>query len=285
MKKIVFLSCQSLAGFITDETFAVEELKARGFEVSLIPWDADVDWGQFDLALIRTTWDYTTRVSEFLEKLEKISLKTTLLNSLEVVRWNYHKRYLGELEKKGVRIVPTHFFSYPGKVELPSDWKYKRYIIKPCVSASAYKTMIVNAEDLAQKKFEKDLFAGDWMLQPFLEEITQGEISLHYFAGKFSHGILKIPKQGDFRVQEEHGGDIQSFTPEAKLLTLANYVIEQAPYPLLYARVDLVPVRGEYLLMELECIEPALYFRTHPKAASNFADALMEWISQSGKIL
>lgn len=274
MKHILFLSCQKLDGFISDESLAVEELKAHGFKVSTLPWDVEADWKSFDLVIIRTTWDYTQRPQEFLEKMKLIASQTKLVNSYEVVKWNYHKGYLGELEKKGAKIVPTVFFSYPGTFKLPPDWKFSSFILKPCISASAYKTMIVSREDLESGAYAKELFAGDWMLQPFLEEIKQGEISLHYFNKTFSHAILKVPKPGDFRVQEEHGGDIQSYSPAPSLLQEAQKLVNNVPFDLLYARVDLVPYQGENLLMELELIEPALYFRTSPEAKVNFRKAV-----------
>jgi len=274
MKHLLFLSCQKLDGFILDENLAVKELESHGYKVSTLPWDVDADWKAFDLVIIRTTWDYTQRPQEFLEKIKFIATQTKVVNRYEVVKWNYHKGYLGELEKKGIKIVPTVFFSYPGSFELPATWKFSKFILKPCISASAYKTMIVSLEDLQAGSYMQELYAGDWMLQPFLEEIKEGEISLHYFNKTFSHAILKVPKPGDFRVQEEHGGDIQSFTPSQALLDQAKVLIEQVPFDLLYARVDLVPYQGEYLLMELELIEPALYFRTSAESVVNFRKAI-----------
>jgi glutathione synthase/RimK-type ligase-like ATP-grasp enzyme len=274
MKQILFLSCQKLEGFISDESLAVKELESHGYQVSTLPWDMEADWKTFDLVIIRTTWDYTQRPIEFLEKMKLIASQTKLMNSYEVVQWNYHKGYLAGMEKQGTKIVPTVFFSYPGSFTLPTEWNFPKYILKPCISASAYKTMIVTREELHAGTYAQELFAGDWMLQPFLEDIKQGEISLHYFNKNFSHAILKIPKPGDFRVQEEHGGDIQSFSPTAALLEEAQRLINNVPFDLLYARVDLVPHQGEYLLMELELIEPALYFRTSSQSVVNFRKAI-----------
>jgi glutathione synthase/RimK-type ligase-like ATP-grasp enzyme len=276
MKHILFLSCQSLTGFITDDNLAVKELQTHGFQVSTLPWDQEADWKQFDLVIIRTTWDYTQRPQEFLEKMKLIASQTKLVNSYEVVKWNYHKGYLGELQKQAVKIVPTVFFSYPANISLPSDWNFSQYILKPCISASAHKTMIVSEQDIKNNAYQKDLHAGDWMLQPFLEEIKQGEISLHYFNKTFSHAILKVPKSGDFRVQEEHGGDIQSFVPDQKILQEAQALLTLLPFDLLYARVDFVPYQGQYLLMELELIEPALYFRTSADSVVNFCQAITD---------
>ena len=275
MKKLCLLSCQSLDGYIVDDELLVKELELNGeYAVSTIPWDNEVDWSSFDLVVIRTTWDYAQRSEEFLKKLTFIASQTRLCNSPEVVKWNIHKGYLGELAHKGAKLVPTHMFKFPGPIDVPVDWQHEKLIIKPAISAGSFKTMIVTREDLKTDKLKSELFAGDWMLQPFLEEIKKGEISLHFFDKKFSHAITKTPKEGDFRVQEEFGGIIQPFTPDDSLLKQAQELVKLIPFELLYARVDMLLYQGNYLLMELELIEPALYFSTNSQAVKNFKVAL-----------
>lgn len=258
-----------------DDTLVITELENGGaYKVTSIPWDNEADWASFDLVIIRTTWDYHKRPTEFVAKLKLISKAAKLMNSVEVVEWNFHKGYLKELESKGVKIVPTQMFKFPGKIEIPTDWKYERLIVKPAISANAYKTIIVKREDLNSEPVLSQLHAGDWMLQPFMEEIKQGEVSLHFFNKQFSHGILKVPKPGDFRVQEEHGGLISPFVPDAKLLQDSTDLVNKVPFDLLYARVDVVNWQGNYVLMEIELIEPALYFRTSSQSVKNFNAAL-----------
>ena len=112
------------------------------------------------------------------------------------------------------------------------------------------------------------------MCQPFLPQIAEGEISLVYFQKKFSHALLKVPKDDDFRVQEEFGGKITSLSPDHKLLEIGDHIMSSVEDDLLYARVDLVPYENSYALMELELIEPSLYFRTSPESVKNFSKAL-----------
>ena len=113
--------------------------------------------------------------------------------------------------------------------------------------------------------------------------IEEGEFSLFYFNRTYSHTILKTPESGDFRVQEEHGGRIISVTPEQKALQCAMEVLETLNVSLLYARIDLVREEtGDYALMELELIEPSLYFRMDPIASTRFAQALAEMVSHNG---
>lgn len=275
MKKICFLSCQDLVGKTPDDDLAVIEIeKNQDYQVTYRSWDDNADWSYFDLVIIRTTWDYIQRSTEFLAKLKLISSQTKLLNSLDVVKWNYHKGYLKELESKGVAIVPTHLFSFPGEIVIPSDWSYSHFIVKPAISATAFKTMIVERKNLSRPELKQELFEGDWLLQPYLEEIKNGEVSLYFFNGLFSHSIIKKPKAGDFRVQEEWGGDIQGFTPHQELINLSQKVVQSTPFELFYARVDLVNWKGQYVLMELELIEPAIYFSKVLEAPKNFKAGL-----------
>lgn len=277
--KILFLTCEA---FIhgsnedqADDKLLVKELNDLGHSVEIIPWSVEHNWSAADLVVIRTTWDYMLRADEFLTKLKHISECTTLYNSFETVKWNIHKGYLKDLEKKGVTIVPTVMFKHTEEIKLPLEWKHEKFVIKPAVSASAYKTLIVTRSDIENSNYKKDLIPGDWLCQPFIPEITQGEISLLYFNKKFSHALTKIPKEGDFRVQIEWGGTIQKLTPDKTLLDLGEKIMQAIPEDLLYARVDVVPYEGKYALMELELIEPALYFRIDNDAPKNFSKALM----------
>ncbi len=267
MKKIAFLTCDSLPGIAPDDVSLVNELTRNGqFLVETPSWRSSTNWTLFDFVIIRSTWDYTSAPVEFLNVLQKISSETTLLNSFEVVNWNYHKGYLKELASKGILIVPTLFFSHDEKIEIPSNWPDK-LIIKPAISATSSFTSIVERDSFPK------LHPADWLCQPYLENITEGEISLHYFDAKFSHACLKIPKSGDFRVQEDFGGRVVGYAPDSELLLLGQNIISAIPFKLLYARVDLIAYEGSYALMELELIEPSLHFRSHPGSEKNFAAA------------
>lgn len=266
---ILFLSCDSLTGFITDEDILVKELQSHGHTVTTLSWSKEADWSKFDCAIIRTTWDYMEKPDAFFKQLEKISSQTKLYNSIDTVKWNIHKGYLSGLEKKGVTIVPTIFFKFDEELKIPANWPEK-IVIKPAISAGSYKTLVQNKNQIDRS----EMVPGDWMCQPFLPQIFEGEISLIYFNKVFSHALLKVPKKGDFRVQEEFGGDIIPLKPTPELLTLGEKVMSSVSDDLLYARVDLVPYENHYALMELELIEPALYFRTNADAAKNFSKAL-----------
>jgi glutathione synthase/RimK-type ligase-like ATP-grasp enzyme len=237
-----------------------------------------VDWPSFDLVIIRTTWDYQDHLPEFLEVLERIDAATALENELALCRWNLEKTYLRDLEERGVPIVPTTFGGEgPPTSELFAELGRDEIVIKPVVSANADGTHRLTREAFARA--EEELAAAfasrAWMAQPFLSEVVEtGEYSLFSFAGDYNHAVLKTPKAGDFRVQEEHGGSIRAVEPEAGLRAAADQALAALPSVPLYARPDFVRDGDTWRLMELELVEPSLYFSYSDSAPESFAAAI-----------
>ncbi len=273
-----------MANYVADDELAIEPLRELGWEVSTVSWsDRAADWNEYDLAVLRTTWDYQERPDEFLQTLKVIDhSRARLENPLDIVKWNLDKRYLREMETNGVPIVPTIWdvdyderSFYRWKADLGSE----ELIVKPTVSATAMHTYRLAEYDTELKV----VFAGcPFMVQPFLPSIVQtGEYSVFYFSGDYSHTILKSPKPDDFRVQEEHGGTIIGVEPSSELLAAANRAMWAIGRRLLYARVDLVlDPEEKFVLMELELIEPALYLRMDVGAPARFAAAVDKWMSR-----
>ncbi len=270
----------SLDGYVSDDELAIAPLADVGWQVSTISWrDKTVNWDDFEIVVIRTTWDYQRYPDEYLEVLASINRTSAQLeNPVDLVKWNLSKEYLREIAGRGVPIVPTIWNQYYDETSF-REWLQllasDEIIIKPTVSATAEHTYRLTQYDPALAA----LFADRrFMVQPFMPSIvSEGEYSLFYFNGEFSHAILKRPKPADFRVQEEHGGFISSVFPDAKMLEAGRKAAEQiGPQPL-YARVDLVrEAEGKFLLMELELIEPALYFRMDEQSPRRFAEALAD---------
>jgi glutathione synthase/RimK-type ligase-like ATP-grasp enzyme len=268
----------SLAGYTCDDDLAIAPLAELGWDVATVSWhDKNVDWNDFEIVIVRTPWDYQNDPDTFLEILGKIDASTARLeNPLSIIEWNLDKRYLRDLETKGVKIVPTLWAENEVNEKSFSEWQSffnsDELIIKPTVSATAQDTFrLRNFDPKLVKVFAKRSF----MVQPFVNAIVdEGEFSLFYFSGEYSHSILKAPKPGDFRVQEEHGGLITAVVPETKLRETADKIVASLS-PMLYARVDLVlHDSGEFMVMELELIEPALYFRMDGESPRRFATAL-----------
>lgn len=189
------------------------------------------------------------------------------------------KTYLRDLEVKGIKIVPTIWRDRFKRNELPSffdELKTDEIIIKPTISANADNTFRIKSADLDTHILILDTTFKNrqFVVQPFMKNIiTEGEYSLFYFGGKYSHSILKTPKQNDFRVQEEHGGKLQLVQPEEEMKKEAEKILKAIEQNLLYARIDFVRTdENDFALMELELIEPSLYFNMDPKSPERFAE-------------
>ena len=277
--RCAFLTTDDLTGYTTDDQLAADVLQRRGWAVDEIPWRrAGVDWSRYAVVVIRSTWDYHKSSELFLRTLASIDASGARLeNPHSIVRWNAAKTYLGELALRGIRTVPTIWARGLGEIDLVracDEWMTEEVVVKPVVSASAADTFRIHRSDSeeARRSIEGLFRERDLMVQPFIRAIVdEGEFSLFYFDGEYSHAILKKPKDRDFRVQEEHGASITAVEPTAAMRAVAEEVMKRIDQALLYARVDLVRVDATFALMELELVEPALYFRTASGSAERFA--------------
>ena len=280
MRKIALLSCDSLDGFVCYDDLLLEPFQEAGYMAEMVSWRADVDWGSYEAVIVRSTWDYQDDFESFQEVLKEIeSSSASLFNSLEIMLWNLDKRYLKDLQEKGVNVIPCVFaesYSSAEAYKIFDDYDCDEIIIKPTVSANSDDTFRIRKEELSYKEDQLAvLFKNRFhMYQPFVPSVVKnGEYSLFYFSGEFSHAILKTPKSGDFRVQEEHGGLLESVVPCSRLKSSAEKLMDALfPKPL-YARIDLVEYLGEFALMEVELIEPSLYFNLDSAAARRFVKA------------
>ncbi|HWM91710.1 MAG TPA: hypothetical protein VN493_13160 [Thermoanaerobaculia bacterium] len=281
VRRCAFLTTANLAGYVTDDVLAEAPLADLGWSVSHVPWQQSEDWGRYEAVVIRSTWDYHKHPEEFLQVLETIDRTgARLANPLELVRWNTRKTYLRDLDQRGLPVVPTVWERHPDAGlfdELGTD----EIVIKPVISASAFHTYRLRRDQDRSAEMEAAFAGRGIMAQPFLRSIVEeGEYSLFYFGGELSHAVLKSPKEEDFRVQEEHGGLILRTDPPQPLVELGHRIVESLPLSPLYARVDFARLdSGAYALMELELIEPSLYFRTDPESPRRFARALDCWMA------
>lgn len=285
MPKCAFLSIANTEGWFIDDDLVHPHLEALGWEVKNIPWNQATEWDEFDLVLVRSPWDYQQHLKEFQKVLSQIQRsKAILLNSLELMQWNIHKGYLFELQEKGVELVPTIRFSSLEKEAIEQAFENlnsDQLIIKPLIGANADDTFWIRRDQAESWEKALSIFAEkEGMIQPFMHAIVEeGEFSLMYFQGSLSHTILKTVGEGDFRVQEEHGGGVIPIEkPEAELLEAADKAMKSLPETPFYARVDLVrTASNSFALMELELIEPCLYFRFDEKSPALFAEMLDQY--------
>jgi len=269
-----------------DDMMMLPHLSALGVTTEPLIWtDPDQDLGRFDAILVRSTWDYHLHYPEFLGWLDALeSAGTAVWNEPDTMRWNSNKLYLLELREGGIVIPETHAITHPDQ-EIPPALSGRPVVLKPAVSAGAFRTVHVDAPDPADlsSALGHILSHSPAIRQEFMPELqTEGEYSFVFIEGIYSHTVLKRPADGDFRVQEELGGTMSSITPSQSLRSQAEAVIRMLdPIPL-YARVDGVRRGQTLVIMELELIEPSLYFLHFPAAAEVFARACRDRLSQHG---
>ena len=287
MRNCAFLTMDSLEDFVCYDHFLYEPFKNSGWHVTEVSWrNRRVDWNKFDAVLVRSTWDYQDNPQEFLCVLQEIEQSSAHLeNHISLIKWNFEKTYLQDLKAKKVQIIPTLWSQNIHDVSLFFDkLQHEEIVIKPTISANADNTFRLTKSDIQKKTplltscFQKRSF----MVQPFMTNIiSEGEFSLFFFGNQYSHCILKTPKENDFRVQEEHGGILRAITADTSLIATAQNVMKNLPKQPLYARLDFVRsdslcAQNSFLLMEVELIEPSLYFQLSPQAPQLFTDVFCE---------
>ena len=267
-------------------------LQAAAIRHSVVSWDDDgIDWTAFDLALLRSTWDYTQRLDEFLDWITRTATQTTLLNPQAVVRWNTDKHYLHELAQAGIATVPSVFIE-PGHDPARSiaDFLLRQreaeFVVKPAIGAGSRDAQRHGRDEVAAAIEHAQRLLADRrsvLLQPYLDRVDEaGETALIFFAGQFSHAIRKGPllRRGEGPTRALFATEqISARIPDNDELLLAKQTLAAMPFdePLLYARVDLIRAAdGSPRVLELELTEPSLFFDHAPGAAARFVQAIAD---------
>lgn len=263
-------------------------LEAEGVVGEPAVWDDPaVEWGCYNLVVVRATWDYARRSEEFLRWAEKVAAVSRLANALEILRWNTDKRYLADLEAAGLPVVPTKFVGPAEEVHLPSD----EYVLKPSVSAGARDTARYGPAEVAQARrhIAELLAAGRTvMVQPYVPSVdARGETSLVYLNGTYSHAVRRGPilLRGAGTTRRPSTTNVRPRVPTAAERSTSDAalaaVMDRFGTPL-YARVDLVESQdGHSLILELELTEPTLFLRHNSFAPSRLAQAIARSVSQA----
>lgn len=282
--RIALATCAEMPDLYEDDRLVLSALREQGHDVEPAVWDAAVDWGRFDLVVLRSTWDYVGRRDVFVDWARSLA---HVVNPADVVEWNTDKVYLEELAQRGVPIVPTRWIRAGDDL---GDVEHAEFVIKPSVSAGARDT-IRHAESgaTAREHVARIVESGRTaMIQPYIASVdSDGETALIYFAGEFSHAIRKGPI-----LAPSAGAAEGLFAPEAITarrpspdeLQAGERVLDALPWPrdaVAYARVDLVRAEdGSPLLLELEVTEPSLFLAHGDGAAGRFAEALGRFVAR-----
>lgn len=256
-------------------------LRASGLTVEAQAWTDGVAPSRARLVMPSLAWGYHLRAADWFAQLDALEASgVRMVNPAPVLRWNTVKTYLIELEARGAPVVPTHAHERltPEAVEAAFEaFGVDEVVVKPQVSAGSQDTVRVRRHAPL-----KGGPAGPALIQPFLPAVgEEGELSLFYFDGQFSHAVTKVATGGDFRVQPQFGGLVTGVAPEPEALRAAQMVLEAAPFAFTYARVDLIRGLDDTpQLMELEVIEPDLFLDHAHDQGGAFAAAVKRALAQ-----
>lgn len=278
---------QFIRNIVFEDQLVMTELINKGLAVKKVAWsDPNFDWKSTKYVLFRTTWDYAERFGEFADWLLDVSLKTKLINSYDLISWNLDKHYMGDLARSGVNVVETYFVEPKDERSLQDIYQetgWEKAILKPAISAASKDTFLLNTDNISDhaSRFSELIDEEAMMIQPFQENIlTQGELSLMMIGETFTHAVRKNAKDGDFRVQDDFGGTVNSHQASDDEIELALHAVRACETLPIYARVDMVRDKSNKpTLMELELIEPEMWFRMHPEAAELLGEEVAKLIS------
>ncbi|HET7038767.1 MAG TPA: hypothetical protein VFH97_02705 [Gemmatimonadales bacterium] len=271
----------ALPGLSADDRHLLLALRRMRVATEPAVWeDPHYSWKSARACVIRSCWDYAYRRAAFLGWARQVAHDVPLWNSAAMVEWNTHKRYLVDLAERGVPTVPTRVLHAgpPSRLSaLLEETGWRDVILKAAVAQTGRYLLRVPPGGTAagQRHLHRLQPHEDMLMQPFLPGVTaEGETSIVFVEGEMSHAVRKRAAAGEFRVHDDYGGTVEPVTPTAAQLDVATRAVLAAGEPLLYARVDLVPGPSGPVVMELEVVEPDLFFGHAPGSAGRLAEAI-----------
>jgi glutathione synthase/RimK-type ligase-like ATP-grasp enzyme len=284
MTELILATCRAKPALTAGDGLLADALRRLGAGVVAVPWDGIDPERPEGIVCLRSTWDYHLRWDEFRQWVRGFGRRGRLWNPAETVLWNADKRYLRDLAAAGIALPRTRWFDpgeRPDVAAVLEEWGLPRAVLKPRVSATAFGTHVASADSRLSEEEWAVLERAGCLLQAFVPEIqSRGEVSLVFLGGSFSHAVLKRPVEGDFRVQSDFGGTVETATPTPSAVAFGQAALSASARPWIYARVDLVETDGGPVLMELELIEPYLFLT--PAAATRLAEALVAAAEEEG---
>jgi len=278
---VALASCRVLPEPDPDAEPLRRALDAAGVRSAVLAWDdTAADWSRARMTVLRSTWNYPPYRDAFLEWARQVSAVSALWNPLPAVRWNTYKGYLLDLERRGVPVAPTVLLPRGSRRTLRAirgERGWTDVVVKPAVSAASFRTRRFGPGprdvEAGEAHLSRLLAERDVLVQGYLPSVeTHGERALVWIDGELTHAVRKSPR---FEGQDE------SVSREAVEISgaeadLARRVVEHVDGPLLYARVDVAPgPDGAPVLMELELVEPSLFFPQHPPALERFVAGIL----------
>jgi hypothetical protein len=269
MKRIGFVTYLELPTINESDQLLLTPLRKEGFKVEATAWDdTNIDWSKYDYLILRSCWNYYRNYEKFfiwLSYIEKLNIPTW--NPTPIIRWNANKKYLKELEYKGIPIIPTVFIEKGttyNLIDIAHHKKWNDLVIKPAVGVFSYNVKVIKQNEFnkGQTIFKKLSQQSDVLIQPYISIMKNKEYSLVFLGGKYSHTVIK---------QSGNRGTI--IYPDASIIQQAKKILQKIHSPLLYTRVDGIIIDDVFMLSELELIEPYLFFTEDKKSPTRFVRA------------
>ena len=279
---------QYIENVLKEDGLLIEALNNLGLKTIKKDWnDSNFNWNSTKTAVFRSTWDYFDKFSIFQNWLSQVQNKCALINSYEQIKWNLDKHYLQDLKNWGLPIPKSVFINKMSGTKLKdiaTNMKWNHIVVKPTVSGAAKNTFQLKDQEIEnfQTKWIRLTNEEEFIVQEFQKNIIKsGEIAVMLFGGKYSHAVLKKAKKGDFRVQDDFGGTVETITPSKEIIDLAEKAIKKLNPTPLYCRVDVIlNNQNKAVIIELELIEPELWFRFKITAADKLAMYIKEFINK-----
>ena len=269
---VALVTCAEHADGEGVDAVLTDALTQHGADACWVTWtDAAVDWSDFDLVVIRSTWDYPERIDAFRDWVVDVAMSSTLVNPPRLVLDNLHKGYLTDLDDA----VPTLVVPAGMTVEL-AHVGWPGAVVKPAVGAGGDGVV----RDATQADLDALTLAADGgvdvVVQPYLDGIEQaGEVSIVCVEGEPTHAVRKRAAAGEFRIHSHRGGTVETEPLTDRLSALARGALASLPVAPAYARVDVIEHGDELLIVELELVEPQLWLDRAPAAAGRLATGLL----------
>ncbi|OFW98137.1 MAG: hypothetical protein A3D94_12000 [Alphaproteobacteria bacterium RIFCSPHIGHO2_12_FULL_66_14] len=275
---IVLATALDQPGITESDRLYADALERRGWRVVAAPWNGPCEaFAGVDAVVLRSTWGYYRAPKAFRDRTELMAAATRLFNPIGLVRWNLRKDYVGKLAVAGIRVPQTHIVACAAAAidKVLADAGWDQAVVKPASGASGYSVELVKRATLARQVagLSDEARASGVVVQEFLPEIADGELSLVYFDGAFSHAIRKRPPPGEFRSNSCYGPTRNAETPAREVTEKGAACLRALPETPLYARVDGVVRDGGLIVIEVEVLEPALFLEFDPPSAERFAEA------------
>ncbi len=283
---IVLATAADDPGITESDRLYADALERHGCRVTGAPWDGPRDgFASADAVILRSTWGYYRALDAFRAWTEQVAATTRLFNPIELVRWNLRKDYVGKLEASGVRVPKSFVVACDAAAveKVFADIGWERAVVKPASGASGYSVELLQRATLGAQVagLSDEARAAGVVVQEFLPEIADGELSLVYFDGAFSHAIRKRPPPGEFRSNSRYGPTRTAETPPPEIKQQGAACLATLPARPLYARVDGVVRDGVLIVIEVEVLEPALFMEFDPPSAERFAEATLRHLASN----